>query len=100
MGGRSARRGRSMRNLSAAAALRAIVEIVRVDGTDPVAGAPASAGAFAATLRASGVDAREVRIESPLDLDVLSLPAALLMAGGGWIVLSRRGRGIDDGGPF
>ena len=87
-----------MRGMSANAVLRTIVETVRADSAEPAAGSASTAAELTAKLRRSGADAREVRIESAADVDMLSLPAALLMADGSWLAIPRRGRLIGEDG--
>src|SRR5437868_108586 len=89
---------RAMRGMTASAAMRTIIEAVRADSAEPVAGSASTAAELTAKLRRSGSDAREVRIESAGDIDMLSLPAALLMADGSWLAILRRGRAIGDEG--
>lgn len=82
--------------MSASAALRSIVETVRIDWTAPT-GDARSAEEFATKLRAAGVDARRVRIESPGDLEALRRPAALWMDDGSWVVLESGGAPPQSG---
>lgn len=75
--------------MNANTALRTIIELVRVDSTEPVGGTVRTAEEFAAKLRAAGVDARRVRIETASDIEALRRPAALLLEDGSWLVLEK-----------
>jgi len=78
--------------MNASTAFRTIIELVRVDSVAPVTGSARSAEELAAKLRAAGVDARRVRIESASDVEALRRPAALLLGDGSWLVLEKGGR--------
>jgi len=82
----------TLTGISGAEALRRIVEMKRFDAEAPMGGSVSSASDLAMRLRACGVDARHVRIETPEDFGTLALPAAAALPDGTWLILRRRAR--------